>query len=150
MSTLKAFDPTRAKCVIALNDVTGWAPDTKFTITPTNPRKTVTTGVDNDISVNIDSRYVGTLELNLLQNAEFNSYLQYLNLGGDAANFPFFPVSIADPTSDYYLDTVGWIETEADHSVAQETGTKTWIIGLQDTRGKSSRPQSIGQFILGV
>jgi len=148
--SLKSFDPTRAKVIIAGNDVTGWAPDTKFTVTPTNPRKTVTAGVDNDISVNIDSRYVGTLEINLLQNAEFNSYLQYLNLGGDVANFPFFPISIADPTSDYYLDTVGWLETESDHSVAQETGTKTWIIGLQDTRGKSSRPQSIGQFILGV
>jgi len=148
--SLKSFDPTRAKVNIAFNDVTGWAPDTKFTVTPTNPRKTVTAGVDNDISVNVDSRHVGTLEINLLQNAEFNKYLQYLSLGLDQVNFPFFPILISDPTSDYELATRGWIETEPDHAVAQETGTKTWIIGLENSRGAPSTALAAGQFILGL
>ena len=135
MATLQSFDPTRASVSIAALNVTGWAPDTKFEITPTNSRKTVTEGVDGDISVNIDSRYSGTLTINLLQNASFNRVLTTLSLGTDQANFPFFPVAISDPTSGYSLITQGWIQDEPAHSVAQETGTKTWTIGLQDTRG---------------
>lgn len=147
MATLKSFDPTRCKVIIALNEVIGYAPDTKFTVAPTNSRKTVTEGVDGDISVNVDSRYSGTLTINLLQNATFNKFMQDLALGGNLATFPFFPVTIVDPTSDYFLNTIGWIQEQPEHGVAQETSTKSWVIGLKDTRGQSSEPVAVGTFV---
>lgn len=147
MALPKAFDPTRATVVINGNSVYGWAPDTKFTITPTNSRKTVTSGVDGDISVNIDKRYDGTLTINLLQNSTFNLYLQSLLVASDSGNQYFISVGVEDPTSGFTLTTTGWIQDEPEHSVGQETSTKTWTIGLANSRGNNLVGSVLDQFL---
>lgn len=142
-----AFDPTRANVLINGNQVTGWAPDTKFTVTPTNSRKTVTEGTDGDISVNIDKRYSGTLTINLLQNSTFNYYLQSLLVASDEGNQYFLSIGVEDKTSGYTLVTTGWIQDEPEHGVGQETGTKTWTLGLANTRGNNLVGSVLNQYL---
>lgn len=142
MAQRKAFDPTKASCVLGGISVTGWAPDTKFTVTPNNSRATITEGVDNDVSVNVDSRFSGKLNINLLHNASFNGVLEawvdQVNLTGN----PFFLVSVSDPSGSF-LETVGWIEDQAEYGVSQETSTRTWVIGLADSRMQPTRTAAL-------
>lgn len=130
---IKAYDPKKVSCVIGLQPVTGFAPDTKITISRTNPVSTVTNGIDGDISVNLDNRYTGTATISLLHNSPFNEVLSAWVLGLEASGYPFLPFEMNDP-SGLAVATVCWIETQPDYAVAQETGTMEWVFGLADAR----------------
>jgi hypothetical protein len=138
MSTIQSFDPKKAVVTLGLQTVTGYAPDTKVSISRANGVATPTVGVDGDISVNIDNRYNGTMTVSLLHNASFNDVLTSWVMALEQTSFPFFPVEMDDP-SGQAVSTVGWIETQPDYAVAQETGTMEWVIGLADARLKPSQ-----------
>ena len=138
MSTIQSFDPKKVVITLGLETVTGFAPDTKATVTRANGVATSTAGVDGDLSINIDSRYNGTLTVSLLHNASFNNILTSWVMALEQTSFPFFQVDMDDP-SGQAISTTGWIETQPDYAVAQETGTMEWVIGLQDARLKPSQ-----------
>ena len=138
MTMLASFDPKKVILTLGLQTVTGFAPDTKLTVSRSNNVSTKTEGVDGDLSINIDSRFSGNLSVNLLHNAEFNKVLAAWVYQLDATGYPFFPVEMEDP-SGMAISTVGWIEVQPDYGVAQETGTLEWVIGLQDARLKPSQ-----------
>jgi hypothetical protein len=133
MSSPKVFNPKEDTLEIGGITVTGYA-DSKFTLTPTNGRSTATVGVDGDISVNIDSRTVGTLTVNLMQNSTMCQFLDaHIYAVQKAGKSPLFPLSIDAPTSGVELATVGWIETQADYETGQETSTRSYVIGVADS-----------------
>jgi hypothetical protein len=138
MSTIQSFDPKKAVITLGLQTVTGFAPDTKATVTRANGVATTTSGVDGDLSINIDSRYNGTLTVSLLHNASFNNVLTSWVMALEQTSYPFFPVEMDDP-SGQSISTVGWIETQPDYAIAQETGTMDWVIGLADARLKPTQ-----------
>lgn len=133
MSQVKQFDPTRDTLNLGGVDVTGWA-DSKFELTPNNSRSTVTEGVDGDISVNVDSRFSGTLTINLLQNSNMCRILDAWVYQVKAGGTPFFPVSLKSETSNGGLGTVGWIQDQAPYATGQETAARTYVIGVADSR----------------
>lgn len=131
------FDPTRDTLNLGGVIVTGWA-DSKFELTPNNSRSTVTEGVDGDISVNVDSRFSGTLTINLLQNSNMcrllDGWIYAVRQGGT----PFFAVALKSETSNVGLGTVGWIQDQAPYATGQETGTRSYVIGVADSRLRPS------------
>lgn len=131
--TIKAYDPKKVSLSIGLQTPTGYAPDTKIAISRTNSVSTTTTGVDNDISVNIDSRYVGTATISLMHNSSFNDVLNDWIASLEVTGYPFLPFEMNDPSGSS-ISTVCWVETQPDYSVAQETGTMDWVFGLADAR----------------
>ncbi len=133
MTMPASFDPKKVICTLGLQTVTGFAPDTKLVISRSNNVTTKTEGVDGDLSINIDSRFSGTLSISLLHNASFNKVLSAWVFQLGVTGIPFFPVEVEDP-SGLNISTVGWIEVQPDYTVAQETGTLEWVIGLQDAR----------------
>lgn len=135
MSQVRSFDPTRATLELGGKTCTGYA-DSKINVTPNNSRSTVTEGIDGDISVNIDSRFAGTLSVNLMQNSTMARTLDAWILSVKTTGNPFFPVTLRDESSRVGLGTVGWIQDQADYEVAQETGTRTYVIGIADSRLK--------------
>jgi hypothetical protein len=134
MAQVKQFDPTKDTLNLGGVDVTGWS-DSKFTLTPNNSRSTVTEGIDGDISVNIDSRFSGTLTINLMQNSNMcrllDSWIYSVSTSGGS---PFFPVSLKSVTSNAGLGTVGWVQDQPDYETGQETGTRSYVIGVADSR----------------
>jgi hypothetical protein len=136
MAQVKQFDPTKDNLKLGGVTVTGWA-DSKFTLTPNNSRSTVTEGVDGDISVNIDSRFSGTLTINLLQNSNMCRLLDAWVLQVSTSNgTPFFQVTLESKTSNGSLGTIGWIQDQADYETGQETATRSYVIGVADSRFK--------------
>jgi hypothetical protein len=134
MAQVKSYDPTKDTLNLGGVDVTGWA-DSKFTLTPNNSRSTVTEGIDSDISVNIDSRFSGTLTINLMQNSNMCRLLDaWIYSVGTSGGTPFFPVSLKAVSSNTGLGTVGWIQDQADYETSQETGTRSYVIGVADSR----------------
>ena len=134
MAQVKSFDPTKDTLVLGGIQVTGFS-DSKFTLTPNNGRSTITEGVDSDISVNIDSRHSGTITINLMQNSDFcrilDAWILQVSVSGGT---PFFPVSLASISSNASLGTVGWIQDQAEYDVGQETGVRSYVIGVADSR----------------
>ena len=134
MAQVKSFNPVLDTLILGGVQVTGFS-DTKFTLTPTNNRATTTQGIDGDISVNQDSRFSGTLTINLLQNSDMCRILDAWILSASLGNSsPFFPVSLVSVSSNASLGTVGWVEQQADYETAQETGTRSYTIGVADSR----------------
>ena len=127
--SVKSFDPTRDRLVLGGYNVTGWA-DSKFTLTPNNSRSTITEGVDGDISVNKDSRYSGTITINLMQNSDMCRIMD----AWIRSDLVFFPVQLESVTSNTSLGTVGWVQDQADYETGQETSTRSYVIGVQDSR----------------
>jgi len=138
MTMLAAYDPKKVICTLGLQTVTGFAPDTKLVISRSNNVSTKTEGVDGDLSINIDSRFSGTLSVSLLHNASFNKVLAAWVFQLGVTGYPFFPVEVEDP-SGMSISTVGCVEVQTDYTTAQETGTLEWVIGLQDARLKPSQ-----------
>lgn len=128
-----SFDPTKDLCELGGVTVYGWA-DTKFTITPNNSRSTITEGVDGDISVNIDSRFSGTLTINLLQTSSMCGIMDAWIRQSYTSGLAIFPVTIKSESSNMTLNTLGWIQDQAEYEAGQETGTRSYVIGLRDTR----------------
>jgi hypothetical protein len=132
--SVKSFNPVLDTLMLGGVQVTGFS-DSKFTLTPNNSRSTITQGVDSDISVNIDSRHSGTITINLLQNSDMcrvlDAWIMSTSLGNSS---PFFPVSLVSVSSDTSLGTVGWVEQQADYETGQETGTRSYTIGVADSR----------------
>jgi len=154
MSGVKSFNPVLDTLLIGGIQVTGYA-ESKFTITPTNNRATTTQGIDGDISVNVDSRYSGTLTVNLLQNSDTCRVLDAMILSQSiTGSTPFFLVSVECPSSAMSLATTGWIEQQAEFETSQETGTRSYTLGLADTRFSPAAelviPESIGTVLNGL
>jgi hypothetical protein len=134
MAQVKSFNPVLDTLILGGVQVTGFS-DTKFTLTPTNNRATTTQGIDGDISVNQDSRFSGTLTINLLQNSDMcrilDAWILQVSIAGGT---PFFPVSLASVSSNASLGTVGWVQDQAEYDVGQETGVRSYVIGVADSR----------------
>ena len=132
--SVKSFNPALDTLMIAGINVTGWA-DTKFTLTPNNSRSTITEGVNGDISVNQDSRISGTITINLLQNSDMCRILDawILKVSNDNSS-PFFPISLVSPSCNVSLGTQGWVQDQAEYDVGQETGSRSYVIGVADSR----------------
>jgi hypothetical protein len=132
--SVKSFNPVLDTLMLGGVQVTGFS-DTKFTLTPNNSRSTITEGVDADISVNIDSRHSGTITINLLQNSDMCRILDAWILSASLGNSsPFFPVSLVSVSSNASLGTVGWVQDQADYETGQETGSRSYVIGVADSR----------------
>lgn len=136
-----SFDPTKDLCELGGVSVYGWA-DTKFSITPNNSRSTVTEGVDGDIAVNVDSRFSGTLTINLMQTSSMCGVLDAWIRQSYTSGLVIFPVTIKSESSNMTLNTLGWIQDQAEYAAEQETGTRTYVIGLRDTRMLPDNPVS--------
>lgn len=133
MSQVKSFNPLLDTLELGGITVTGWS-DSKFTLTPNNSRSTVTEGIDGDISVNQDNRLAGKLTINLMQNSAACQFLDaHVYTVHKVGKSPLFPVSLEAPSSGVELATVGWIEDQADFEVGQETGTRSYVIGVADS-----------------
>jgi hypothetical protein len=132
--SVKSFNPVLDTLMLGGVQVTGFS-DSKFTLTPTNNRATTTQGIDGDISVNQDSRFSGTLTINLMQNSDMcrvlDAWIMSASLGNSS---PFFPVSLVSVSSNTSLGTVGWVEQQPDYETGQETGTRSYVIGVADSR----------------
>lgn len=133
MSKVRSFDPTVDTLNLGGVGVTGYS-DSKFTLTPNNSRSTVTEGIDGEISVNVDSRFAGTLTVNLMQNSSMCARIDAWIYNVKTTRIAFFPVSIQSLSSNAQLNTIGWIQDQADFSVEQETGTRSFVIGVADSR----------------
>lgn len=131
--TVKSYDPKKVSLVTGGISVYGFGPDTKITISRNNMVSTITEGVDGDISVNIDNRYSGKMEIQLLHNSSMNAIYENWLKQVEVTGNPFFPVTFSDPSGSS-LSTIGWLEEQPSYDVGTETSTRTWVIGLQDAR----------------
>ena len=131
MSEVLTYDPSKVTLTIGGTTVTGFATDTKITISRTNGIAGRTEGVDGDLSINIDPRTSGTLVFSLLHNAAFNdlvyAWLEVVRTSGN----PVAPLYFEDP-SGQYVDTVCWFETQGDYTMSQETSNLDWTLGIAD------------------
>lgn len=145
---LKAYDPKA--CVLTLGGITsyGHAPDTKFVVSKTNGINTPTAGIDGDISVNLESRHLGTFSVSYLHNSSMVDTLNRWCYQVSEGNIsPFIPLNMTDPSGSS-IATIAWLETQPDYSVAQETGSLEFVFGIQDARLQPTNAEAFGSQII--
>lgn len=145
---LKSFDPKA--CTLTLGGVTsyGHAPDTKFNVSKTNGINTPTAGIDGDISVNLESRHLGTFSVSYLHNSSMVDTLsRWAYQVSEGSVTPFILLNMTDPSGSS-IATYAWLETQPDYSVAQETGTLEYVFGVQDARLQPSNAEAFGSQLI--
>jgi hypothetical protein len=138
------FDPRKVNVTLGGQEVFGWSEGSMFTISKADQVTTTTRGVDGrDMTININPMADGTFSMSLQHTSPFNKVMykwaEAYKLGLAASYI--MPFQMRDP-SGAYVNTLCWLETVPDYSVAQETGELTWVIHLQDSTPKPSESYS--------
>lgn len=128
-----AYDPEAVTLLIGGYAPTGFAADTKITITKAAELIAPYVGVDGDVSLAIDRNTIGTMSIHLQNTSPSNVVIAAFARVASTTGVVAFPVMLIDPQGAKMV-TNGWIQSQPEMTVGSTVGVMSWVIGLQDAR----------------
>lgn len=135
-----AYDPSEITLSLGGWQPYGFAEGTKVVIAKANDLITPYSGTDGDVSLALMRNRLGTMTISLQRTSEANAYLTSYALQMYTTREVAFPVYLEDPRG-YYIETIGWIQSQPQDTMGDTIQGNDWVIGLKDAslkRGETS------------
>ena len=126
-----AYDPSQITLSLGGWEPYGFADGTKIVVAKANDIITPTTGTDGDTSLALNRNKLGTMTISLQRTSDANTVFANMAIQMYSTRTVAFAVYMKDPRG-YYIETLGWIQSQPQDSMGDTVTGNDWVIGLHD------------------
>lgn len=126
-----AYDPKKVRLYLMGQRVTGFAADTKITVSRNEDNIYPHVGVDGEMSAALSRNQSGVMTVSLQNTAAWNAYLSDWQKQASITGLVFFPV-LLEGSQGPGISTIGWIQKQPDLTYGTEVAQLDWEIGVLD------------------
>lgn len=137
-----AYDPSQITLSLGGWQPYGFAEGTKIVVAKANDIITPTTGTDGDTSLALNRNRSGTMTISLQRTSDANAVFSNMAIQMYSTRTVAFPVYLKDPRG-YYIETLGWIQSQPQDSMGDAVTGNDWVIGLHDASLKRDATSAV-------
>ena len=131
LTGVMAYDPSQVILSLGGWEPWGFASDTKIVVSKANDIINPYSGTDGDVSLALSRNRLGTLTMSLQRTSPANEVLSAYAQMMYSTRQVAFSVYLEDPRG-YYINTIGWIQSQPDDTIGETIQENQWVIGLKD------------------